>query len=71
MSDQICYSAKYYDDDHEYRYVCLKRDALSASPERAWGANVHFQNPKPIVFFLGQISERQPDCIAAFFRAHH
>lgn len=23
MSDQICYSAKYYDDDHEYRYVSL------------------------------------------------
>eukprot|EP00729_Bicosta_minor_P011307 gene11307-12616_t len=25
MSDQICYSAKYYDDDHEYRHVILPK----------------------------------------------
>lgn len=41
MADQICYSAKYYDDEHEYRHVILpksiartlKKDVLMSETE--------------------------------------
>lgn len=39
MSDQICYSAKYYDDDHEYRYVCLHVMLIQHPSEGAVGAS--------------------------------
>eukprot|EP00730_Choanoeca_flexa_P018607 TRINITY_DN9054_c0_g2_i1.p1 TRINITY_DN9054_c0_g2~~TRINITY_DN9054_c0_g2_i1.p1 ORF type:complete len:121 (+),score=9.62 TRINITY_DN9054_c0_g2_i1:75-437(+) len=33
MADQICYSAKYYDDTHEYRHVILPKKVAKLVPD--------------------------------------
>lgn len=66
MSDQICYSAKYYDDDHEYRYVSLTLTLSVLCTTLLWPKQAALVRTSPFpcaLFFKHYTKARERACL--------